>query len=99
MKTFNTISVSGLLGETIICGHVTCTETATLRLNNIIKIADDYVYQIVIKSAATLNITLKIGTQSFNLSSTTSWQRLIQKFTIENNNINYIDLIFSPVRI
>lgn len=44
MKTFDTISVSGLLGETIICGHVTCTETVTLRLNNIIKIADDYVY-------------------------------------------------------
>lgn len=96
MKTFDTTSVSGLLGETITCGHVTCTETATLRLNNTIKIADDYVYQIVIKSAATSNITLKIGTQSFNLASTTSWQRLIQKFTIENNNTNYIDLIFSP---
>ena len=95
MKTFDTTSVSGLLGETITCGHVTCTETATLRLNNTIKIADDYVYQIVIKSAATSNIVLKIGTQSFNLASTTSWQRLIQKFTIENNNTNYIDLIFS----
>lgn len=96
MKTFDTTSVSGLLGETITCGHVTCTETATLRLNNTIKIADNYVYQIVIKSAATSNIVLKIGTQSFNLASTTSWQRLIQKFTIENNNTNYIDLIFSP---
>ena len=96
MKTFDTTSVSGLLGETITCGHVTCTETATLRLNNTIKIADDYVYQIVIKSASTSNIVLKIGTQSFNLASTTSWQRLIQKFTIENNNTNYIDLIFSP---
>lgn len=53
-------------------------------------------YQIVIRSAATSNIVLKIGTQSFNLASTTSWQRLIQKFTIENNNTNYIDLIFSP---
>lgn len=95
MKTFDTTSVSGLFGETITCGHVTCTETATLRLNNTIKIADDYVYQIVIKSAATSNIVLKIGTQSFNLASTTSWQRLIQKFTIENNNTNYIDLIFS----
>ena len=95
MKTFDTTSVSGLLGETITCGHVTCTETATLRLNNTIKIADDYVYQIVIRSAATSNIVLKIGTQSFNLASTTSWQRLIQKFTIENNNTNYIDLIFS----
>ena len=52
-----------------------------------------------IRSAATSNIVLKIGTQSFNLASTTSWQRLIQKFTIENNNTNYIDLIFSPVRI
>lgn len=99
MKTFDTTSVSGLLGETITCGHVTCTETATLRLNNTIKIADDYVYQIVIKSATTSNIVLKIGTRSFNLASTTSWQRLIQKFTIENNNTNYIDLIFSPVRI
>lgn len=96
MKTFDTTSVSGLLGETTTCGHVTCTETATLRLNNTIKIADDYVYQIVIRSAATSNIVLKIGTQSFNLASTTSWQRLIQKFTIENNNTNYIDLIFSP---
>ena len=96
MKTFDTTSVSGLFGETITCGHVTCTETATLRLNNTIKIADDYVYQIVIKSATTSNIVLKIGTQSFNLASTTSWQRLIQKFTIENNNTNYIDLIFSP---
>ena len=95
MKTFDTTSVSGLLGETTTCGHVTCTETATLRLNNTIKIADDYVYQIVIRSAATSNIVLKIGTQSFNLASTTSWQRLIQKFTIENNNTNYIDLIFS----
>lgn len=94
MKTFDTVSVSGLLGETITCGHVTCTETATLRLNNTIKIADDYVYQIVIKSAATSNIILKIGSQSFDLASTTSWQRLIQKFKIENNETNYIDLIF-----
>ena len=95
MKEFNTVNTTGLLGEDINCGHIKCTETCTLRLNNVIKENDSYIYQIVIKALDESKLTLKIGLQSFDLSITTSWQRLLQKFEVYDSTRN-IDLVFSP---
>lgn len=95
MKDFNTVDTTGLLGEEINCGHIKCDETCTLRLNGVIKSNDSYIYQIVIKALADSKLTLKIGSQSFDLSVTTSWQRLLQKFSVNDSTQN-IDLIFNP---
>lgn len=95
MKKLETIKVLGRYNEETDCAHLTCDENCTLRLNNVIKSNDSYIYQIVIKSLADSTFSLKTSTETFTLSSTTSWNKLIQKFIISDNS-TYIDLLFSP---
>ena len=95
MKNLETIKVLGRYNEETDCAHLICDEECTLRLNNVIKSNDSYIYQIVIKSLADSTFSLKTTTDTFALSSTQLWSKLIQKFVI-NDNSTYIDLIFSP---
>lgn len=95
MKNLETIKVLGRYNEETDCAHLICDEECTLRLNNVIKSNDSYIYQIVIKSLADSTFSLKTTTETFDLSSTQLWSKLIQKFVI-NDNSTYIDLIFSP---
>lgn len=95
MKNLETIKVLGRYNEETDCAHLICDEECTLRLNNVIKSNDSYIYQIVIKSLTDSTFSLKTTTDTFVLSSNQLWSKLIQKFVI-NDNSTYIDLIFSP---
>ena len=95
LKNFDSVSIVGMSGEKITCGHIECTETTTLRLNNTIKLTGDYVYQVILKSKNQSSITLKIKDQEFELSSKIEWKRFVQKFSVEDNESSYIDLIFN----
>lgn len=94
MKNLETIKVLGRYNEETDCAHLICDEECTLRLNNVIKSNDSYIYQIVIKSLSDSTFSLKTTTETYTLSSTTSWNKLIQKFVI-NDSSTYIDLVFS----
>lgn len=85
LKNFDSVSIVGMSGEKITCGHIECTETTTLRLNNTIKLTGDYVYQVILKSKNQSSITLKIKDQEFELSSKIEWKRFVQKFSVEDN--------------
>ena len=88
-------SVTGINGESVTCGHLTCTEKSTLRLNDVLRESGDYYFQMKIKSKAAATVQLYIGTSIFNFSTTTSFIH----FTQLCSNINtaphkYIEIVF-----
>lgn len=88
-------AVTGINGESVTCGHLTCDEKSTLRLNDVLRESGDYYFQMKIKSKVVATVQLYIGTSTFNFSTTTSFIH----FTQLCNNINsashkYIELVF-----
>ena len=88
-------SITGINGEAVTCGHLTCTEKSTLRLNDVLRESGDYYFQMKIKSKSASTVQLCIGTSVFNFSVTTSFIH----FTQLCSNVNtaphkYIELVF-----
>ena len=55
-------SVTGLNGEKVTCGHLSCNEKSTLRLNDVLRNSGDYTFQMKIKAKAASTVQLSIGT-------------------------------------
>lgn len=88
-------SVTGLNGEKVTCGHLSCNEKSTLRLNDVLRNSGDYTFQMKIKAKAASTVQLSIGTLTENFSVTTSFQQ----FNRVCKNINtathkYIEITF-----
>lgn len=88
-------SVTGLNGEKVTCGHLSCNEKSTLRLNDVLRSSGDYTFQMKIKAKAASTVQLSIGTLTENFSVTTSFQQ----FNRVCKNINtathkYIEITF-----
>ena len=89
-------SVTGLNGEKVTCGHLSCNEKSTLRLNDVLRNSGDYTFQMKIKAKAASTVQLSIGALTENFSVTTSFQQ----FNRVCKNINtathkYIEITFS----
>lgn len=88
-------AVTGINGESVTCGHLTCSEKSTLRLNDVLRESGDYYFQMKIKSKSASTVQLCIGTSTFNFSTTTSFIHFKQLCNdINSASHKYIELVF-----
>ena len=87
--------VAGLNGESVTCGHLTCTEKSTLRLNDVLRATGDYMFQMKMKAKGAATVQLCIGTSTFNFSITTAFKQFSQLCSnINTSTHKYIELVF-----
>lgn len=87
--------ITGLNGESVTCGHLTCSEKSTLRLNDVLRDSGDYVFQMKMKAKAAITIQLCIGTSTINFSITTAFKQFYQLCEkINTATHKYIEIVF-----
>lgn len=94
MYTLTPTNISGMFGEDIECGHLSCDELSTLRLYDVLQDSPNYIFQIRIRSKQASTPKLYIGGQTKDIPSTTSWGRPVIKIEHVVNNPKYIELAF-----
>ena len=92
---FEQIQTTGIAGLPITCGHLVCDTEYTMRLNNIGLLKSDYTFQMIIKSKENETIIVQTNSISFNLYSTTTWNRVSKTFTFTSIPSNkFIEIVF-----
>ena len=66
--------------DEIQCGHLTCDEISTLRLNDVLKESGKYIFQTKMKSKTSSAVVLSITNQECTFNTTPTWQRFVNKF-------------------
>ena len=83
--------------DEIQCGHLTCDEISTLRLNDVLKESGKYIFQTKMKSKSSSAVVLSITNQECTFNTTPTWQRFVNKFdSIDTTTRKYIELTFPP---
>ena len=83
--------------DEIQCGHLTCDEISTLRLNDVLKESGKYIFQTKMKSKSSSAVVLSITNQECTFNTTPTWQRFVNKFDgIDTTTRKYIELTFPP---
>lgn len=95
MHTLEKVTVTGLDGKEVECGHLICDETCTLRLKDVLTASQDYMFQIKIKSKSNATLTATIGSTKKTFDITSEWERKVESFSSVDVKNKYMDLMFA----
>lgn len=95
MHTLEKVTIVGLDGKDVECGHLTCDETCTLRLKDVLTASQDYMFQIKIKSKSNATLTATIGSTKKVFDITSEWDKKVESFSSVDVKNKYMDLMFT----
>lgn len=95
MHTLEKVTIVGLDGKDVECGHLTCDETCTLRLKDVLTASQDYMFQIKIKSKSNATLTATIGSTKKVFDITSEWDKKVESFLSVDVKNKYMDLMFT----
>lgn len=95
MHVLEKVTIVGLDGKDVECGHLTCDETCTLRLKDVLTASQDYMFQIKIKSKSNATLTATIGSTKKVFDITSEWDKKVESFSSVDVKNKYMDLMFT----
>jgi uncharacterized coiled-coil DUF342 family protein len=95
VHTLEKVTIVGLDGKDVECGHLTCDETCTLRLKDVLTASQDYMFQIKIKSKSNATLTATIGSTKKVFDITSEWDKKVESFSSVDVKNKYMDLMFT----